>query len=536
MYVLKEDRLQALASRLVQDTSVLTSSAIQGIASIGQQLHNVEHRVNDALVAAIQEVHEEMRGLRADVSQRLQSMEDTVRSIASAESEQLAKIWQDKLSNLEAAILAKNERRIGIFLTSLRSETSAITHDTKLSDELSFIKEELALVLKGQGANEEAYRKQSGLLLQGLKNIQTQLDSQAATLERIEKGVDKIFVAVDRGMTGIRESLQSNQDDLEDLKLLHTSWKNEVQKIEDSMMNKPKDQVGVINSAFNDLKDYFESYASSLEGSLRESMGREFAAMREKLLKGDGDRVLSELRAVQTQLTEVLCLGQETRAELAKGLKILQTTVVNVNERTCPTLFIMSLPEEEKEKGPPVSVAAAAIDKAQKLYAFAFDSTARQDMILEQLRDKLYLSLVCELCHQPQLDLYTVTKPREFVAKVLPLAKVGLKVVCGLNSISKLGRVFGLPSPVIADEDLVKAKEFADSVGKSSLDDYKQLQERAQLGSEKSMGEGYCAREFRRFLKNEDPKDYWSGLAPKVTPDGFVFFACGECCAKKCRP
>ena len=159
---------------------------------------------------------------------------------------------------------------------------------------------------------------------------------------------------------------------------------------------------------------------------------------------------------------------------------------------------------------------------------------------MEQLQDKMHLALVCELCHQPQPEPYIVSQPRELVAKVLPLAKVGLKVVCGLNSISKLGRVFGLPSPVIDREDLDKVKEFADAVGRSTLDDYKELQERAKMQSgaagsekEKSMGEGYCAREFRRFLQTVDPGDKWSGLAAKVTPDGHVFFACAECCAKK---
>ena len=81
---------------------------------------------------------------------------------------------------------------------------------------------------------------------------------------------------------------------------------------------------------------------------------------------------------------------------------------------------------------------------------------------------------------------------------------VGLRVVCGLNNISKLGRLFGLPSPVIDKEDLDQAKEFVDTVGKSTLDNYAELQEKAKMqggaaGSqkqqeEKSMGEGYCAR------------------------------------------
>jgi hypothetical protein len=238
----------------------------------------------------------------------------------------------------------------------------------------------------------------------------------------------------------------------------------------------------------------------------------------------------------------VLTLGKETRDKLAQGLKMLQATVVNLNQRTCPTLFIMSLPEKEDKaaagkKGS--SFVAAAIGKTKTLYAFATDSSARHEI----LYDTLHLSLVCELCHQPQPDPYTVSKPREFVAKMLPLAKVGLKVVCGLNSISKLGRLFGLPSPVIDKEDLDQAKEFVDAVGKSTLDNYAELQEKAKMQSgaagsqkqqeEKSMGEGYCAREFRRFLNAEDPEDKWSGLAAKVTPDGHVFFACAECCAKK---
>jgi hypothetical protein len=165
-------------------------------------------------------------------------------------------------------------------------------------------------------------------------------------------------------------------------------------------------------------------------------------------------------------------------------------------------------------------------------------------MIGDKLKDKLHLTLVCELCHQPQPEPepYVLTNPTEFAKKVLPLAKVGIKVVCGLNSISKIGRVFGLPSPVIPDEDLDKAREFVEAVGRSSLDDYKQLQERARMenggeaagsGSERSMGEGYCAREFRHFLKKVDPLDQWGGLAAKVTQDGYVFFACQACCDKK---
>ena len=431
----------------------------------------------------------------------------------------------------------------------LKNETFGVAQSQKLSEDLAAFKEQVMGLLKAQGSDaEEEYRRQSGLLLEGLRKVQAQLVSQAAALERIEKGVQRLFVSVDGGMRDIRQSLQANAEDLKALQELRACWDVELSRIEEYMRN--KDPAG-IPAAFDALKDYVDLLGDSLQESVRESMTREFGAMKEQLLQGDG-RVLAELRAVQAQLAEVVVLGESTRSELAKGLMALQATVVNVNQRTCPTLFIISQPPERPAKKNIGSYVAAAIGKTKKLYAFATDSSARQDMIAEQLKDKLHLTLVCELCHQPQPEPepYELTNPTEFAKKVLPLAKVGIKVVCGLNSISKIGRVFGLPSPVIPDGDLDKAREFVEAVGRSSLDDYKQLQERARLEnggggeaagagagsgleSERSMGEGYCAREFRHFLKKVDPLDQWGGLAAKVTQDGFVFFACQACCDKK---
>jgi len=165
----------------------------------------------------------------------------------------------------------------------------------------------------------------------------------------------------------------------------------------------------------------------------------------------------------------------------------------------------------------------------------------RPDVLSGLLKETEYLSLICELCHQTQFPAYELTKPREVVGKVIPLAKVGLKVVCLANTASSLGRVFGLPTPVLSSETMAKAKEFVESAASSSLEDFEILQERARgdnggwdsgLANE-DMSEGYCAREFRRFLKELDPKDEWCGLSAKVTKDGYVFFACTECCNEK---
>jgi hypothetical protein len=185
---------------------------------------------------------------------------------------------------------------------------------------LSSFKEDIvSLIRQSKDANEEEYRRQSGLLMQGLRKVQAQLDTQAATLERIEQGVEKLYTSVDSGMRDIGHSLQSNADDLAELKDLHSCWKDAVSLIENSM--EKKDSAG-IETAFDAFKGYFESYADSLTESLRDSMSEEFADMKEKVLQGD-ERVLAELRAVQAQLTEVLTLGKETRDKLAQGLKML---------------------------------------------------------------------------------------------------------------------------------------------------------------------------------------------------------------------
>ena len=180
----------------------------------------------------------------------------------------------------------------------------------------------------------------------------------------------------------------------------------------------------------------------------------------------------------------------------------------------------------------------------EKLYSFVTDSKVRQEAVVSLLKDKEYLALICELCHKPQDPPIGLLHPKEFVSKFLPLAKVGLKVACVANAVSGLGRVFGLPTPVLSGETLDKAAEFVDAVNKSTLDDFQELQERAkQLHSSsdvgkgsggeqsvQSMDEGYCVREFRRFLKKEDPDDLWSGLSAKVSDEGYVFFACKGCC------
>jgi hypothetical protein len=257
-------------------------------------------------------------------------------------------------------------------------------------------------------------------------------------------------------------------------------------------------------------------------------------------------QMLAELRTVQAQLAEVLDLTKDSRANLIEGLEMVRLTVINVNQRTCPTLFIILplAPDEVKSDSLEDTLTAfeSAVERAKRIYSFVTDSSVQQEVLAGLLKETEHLSLICELCHQTQFPAYELTKPREVVGKVFPLAKVGLKVACLVNTASSLGRVFGLPTPVLSSEMMAKAKVFVESARSSSLDDFELLQERARgdngggdsgPANEKDMSEGYCAREFRRFLKEVDPKDEWCGLSAKVTKDGYVFFACRKCCNEK---
>ena len=129
------------------------------------------------------------------------------------------------------------------------------------------------------------------------------------------------------------------------------------------------------------------------------------------------------------------------------------------------------------------------------------------------------------------------------------------KVLQHVTDVEVMGAVtlFNQPRQNESTEYLNSANEFLNSVNKSTLDDFKTLQERARLSHEqggeargatalgkassvepeRNMGEeGYCIREFRRFLKTIDAKDEWCGLSAKISDDGDVFFACKECCKK----
>jgi hypothetical protein len=176
--------------------------------------------------------------------------------------------------------------------------------------------------------------------------------------------------------------------------------------------------------------------------------------------------------------------------------------------------------------------------------------------LISLLQDKYRIALICEACRCPSEDedsWYEVREPREIVGKILPLARAGLQFACDLNRLSSLGRIFGLPTPVLQDSSFAAGREFLDDLEKGGLSEYAELQRLAEERTSQSssspssavggagagdgdeslsMGEaGYCIREFSAFLSRVDPEKRWSRLSARVNEKGDLCYICPSCCS-----
>ena len=121
-----------------------------------------------------------------------------------------------------------------------------------------------------------------------------------------------------------------------------------------------------------------------------------------------------------------------------------------------------------------------------------------------------------------------ITTSREFVHKVLPLMKIGLKAVAVVNGLSGIARLLGYPLPSIPQEYMDTAKKAVGSLSKeSSVAEFDVLQQRLDgLKSDTSdklpqeMTRGSSLREFFRFLRENDSNCTFSGLQRVLTPEG----------------
>jgi hypothetical protein len=210
-----------------------------------------------------------------------------------------------------------------------------------------------------------------------------------------------------------------------------------------------------------------------------------------------------------------------------------------VNSRTCPTTFVLvPTPHRDTETD-----RKGMVGHLCGLYKAIRDP---QETVVSLLQDKYRIALVCEACRCPSEDetsWYEVREPREIVGKILPLARAGLQFASALNKVSSLGRIFGLPTPVLQDSSFAAGREFLSELERGGLAEYAELQRLTEernccgLGSQQqgsavmSMGGlGYCIREFSEFLSRVDPQKRWSRLSPRVNEKGDLCFVCPSCC------
>ena len=160
-----------------------------------------------------------------------------------------------------------------------------------------------------------------------------------------------------------------------------------------------------------------------------------------------------------------------------------------------------------------------------------------KETVISLLQNTYHIALICEACRCPAEDKslwYEVRQPREIVGKILPLARAGLQFASALNKLSSIGRIFGLPTPVLEDSSLSAGREFLDDLERGGLSEYEELQRLAEdrYGDPvKSMGElGYCIREFSVFLSQLDPQKRWSNLSARVNENGDLCYVCPSCC------
>jgi hypothetical protein len=227
---------------------------------------------------------------------------------------------------------------------------------------------------------------------------------------------------------------------------------------------------------------------------------------------------------------------------------VLKNCVVNINSRICPTTFVL-LPfprlDTEAEK-------KSLLGHVSRL----FHSVASpKETVMDLLQDRYYLALVCEVCrlHPEDKDLwYLIERPKEIVGKILPLARAGLQFVFVLNKVSALGRIFGLPTPVLQDSTLSGGLDFLNDLESGTLSDYSELETLAEQNyrsqgtgasadsgspsatlstSSSGSGGGYCVREFSQFLAKVDSERRWAHLSARVDDKGDLCFVCPACCS-----
>lgn len=495
-------------NRIEVATSKITASITAGFSSIGSQLAG-----NEEGLAEINELW-------------LKRITDLERIISTS--------GQDVMSKLNLQ-MDKFEKKFNATLFDLDVDSHAMDNQFK------FLREQLADVISAQQRGEDNAERR-------LQEVMSELKTLNVKLDRVEAVVQRIFVGLQSGFDDVRSQLASNSEGLAEIRDLWEKKMTELEKTVKATGEISEQKLGLLfdkmekkfvatlfdldldpsllNNQLNEVKTQLTAACSALQRN-EERADETLATM------------MTELKGLRAQLTEVISLQKDTAATLAKGLNAMNKLIVNVNSRTCPTTFVLVPAVDESAS---VDTKKGLFSRMKKVYDAVTEPKAT---LVTLLRDSYHVVLICEVCKQPPADKrfwYTLTKPGERVGKILPLAQTGLAFACAANKLSAVGRIFGLPTPVLQDSTFSDASEFLDSLSDNILDKYAELQRIAETNHSgavsagdsphvESIGEsGYCIREFQGFLTEVDPARIWANLSMKSSPDGNLCFACSACC------
>ena len=174
---------------------------------------------------------------------------------------------------------------------------------------------------------------------------------------------------------------------------------------------------------------------------------------------------------------ELKAVRDELKAEFKNGFNILKNTVKNLASRTHPTTFVLldidHLEKPKAENENDLMATSMSIISRMKGFAHAMMNPVEtiQDAVTNALRTEEYVSLLCEVCRIPQTGpngkyCYKISHPKTVIGKILPLARGGLKMALMINKVSSIGRVFGLPTPVLEDETFSSMSSYLDEIQK----------------------------------------------------------------------
>ena len=289
---------------------------------------------------------------------------------------------------------------------------------------------------------------------------------------------------------------------------------------------------------------------------------------------GDADvkkiltNIEEQLNVIHDNVIDLITMGKALQAQLERTQSVLLVGIFEATEVSIPTSCII-LPhklggaesaaeeimnyfeeqegakeDEDEERGAPTSRLgvmkgwfnqAVSIGKTLKDGGELFDAGVEAAKLAVDMTNKsYYLYLIDEVTGKPVIpeedgdDTYPIeiTKPGEWVGKLMPFMKTGLKVMAVANGICSVAQCFFPGVPTIPASIRNKAKTAVGALDQeSSVAEFNSLSVTlegadGEGGKTKGGQRGAALREFERFLGEHDKDKTFGGLRRTVFQTG----------------